>query len=82
MDYTTETALEKLAGLKGFIAAAVGHGESGMTMGARGGATRFNTDIAVAINSEVVKAKVAAAKALEIEGGIEDMRSSWERWPR
>ena len=73
MPYDTEGALDKIKEIKGFIAAAVGHAESGMAMGMAGGGDSFNIDIAVAMNSDVVKAKLMAAKALGIEGGIEDI---------
>lgn len=73
MGYDTDGALGKIKEIKGFIAAAVGHAESGMAMGTIGGGDSFNIDIAVATNSEVVKAKLKAAQALGIDGGIEDI---------
>lgn len=73
MTYDTDTALGKLNEIKGFIAAAIGHGESGMAMGTAGGSSSFDIEIAVAANAEVVKAKIAAARALGIKGGIDDI---------
>ena len=65
--------LADLEQIDGFIAAAVAHGESGMAMGTSGGGSGFNIEVAVAANSQVVKAKTKAIKALKLEGGIEDI---------
>lgn len=66
-------SLEELKSIEGFIAAAIAHGESGMAMGSVGGGEAFNIDVAVAANSEVVRAKHKAMKALKIGGKIEDI---------
>lgn len=44
-----------------------------MAMGSVGGGAAFDVDVAVATNSEVIKAKLAAAEALGLAGGIEDI---------
>jgi hypothetical protein len=68
-----EGSLQEIQKLSGFIAAAVGHAESGMAMGTIGGSDSFNIDIAVATNTEVVKAKNRAMQALKLKGGVEDI---------
>lgn len=68
-----KAVLAEIEQIDGFIAAAVAHGESGMAMGIAGGTSGFNIEIAVAANSQVVKAKAKAMKALNLEGGIEDI---------
>ena len=73
MAYDTNAALQKLNSISGFVAGAIGHGESGMAMGTTGNTADFNVDVAVAMNADVVKAKLAAARALGIEGGIDDI---------
>lgn len=65
--------LAELEQIDGFIAAAIAHGESGMAMGVAGGRDSFNIEVAVAANSQVVKAKNKAMKALKLDGGIEDI---------
>lgn len=65
--------LAEIEKIDGFIAAAVAHGESGMAMGVVGGGSGFNIEVAVAANSQVVKAKAKAMKALKLNGGIEDI---------
>lgn len=65
--------LAELEKIDGFIAAAIAHGESGMAMGTVGGHSGFNIEVAVAANSQVVKAKAKAMKALNLDGGIEDI---------
>jgi hypothetical protein len=68
-----ESSLQEVQKLSGFIAAAVGHAESGMAMGTVGGGAHFNIDVAVATNTEVVKAKIKAMQALKLKGGVEDI---------
>jgi hypothetical protein len=68
-----DESLKEIQKLSGFIAAAVGHAESGMAMGTIGGSSSFNIDVAVATNTEVVKAKLKAMQALKLGGNIEDM---------
>ena len=72
MPNNVKESLNKLQQIDGFIAAAVAHGESGMSMGQITSAG-FNIEVAVAANSQVVKAKLKAMTALKIGGGIEDI---------
>lgn len=68
-----DDSLKEMQKITGFIAAAVGHADSGMAMGTAGGGSSFNIDVAVATNTEVVKAKLKAMQALKLGGSIEDM---------
>jgi hypothetical protein len=70
---TIEESLSELQKISGFIAAAIGHADSGMAMGTLTNDNRFNIDIAVATNTEVVKAKLKAMQALQLAGKIEDI---------
>lgn len=68
-----DESLKELQKITGFVAAAIGHAESGMAMGTLSNDSRFNIDIAVATNTEVVKAKLKAMQALQLGGAIEDI---------
>jgi CheY-like chemotaxis protein len=66
--------LAELQGIEGFIAAAVADSNSGMTLGKVGGGSDFNIELAAASNTEVVKAKHRAMKALKLTNErIEDI---------
>jgi hypothetical protein len=58
--------------ISGAIGAALVDYTSGMTLGTAGGGP-IDLDVAAAGNTEVVRAKMAVMKALDIEGGIEDI---------
>ncbi|WP_230470218.1 hypothetical protein [Lujinxingia vulgaris] len=73
MSNPVEDALKELSTIDGFIAGAVGNSASGMVMGSIGGSDTFNIEVAVAANTEVVKSKNRAMKALKLEGTIEDI---------
>ena len=73
MSDNVQESLQDLQKIDGFIAAAIAHGESGMALGSVGGGDAFNIDVAVAANSEVVRSKHKAMKALGLEGSIEDI---------
>lgn len=68
-----DESLKEVQKIVGFIAAAIGHADSGMAMGTVGGSSSFNIDVAVATNTEVVKAKLKAMHALKLGGNIEDI---------
>ena len=59
--------------LDGFIAAAVADSSSGMMLGSEQGSSNFDINVAAAVNTEVVKAKMKAMKALKLTTGIEDI---------
>lgn len=65
--------LSGLQSIDGFIAAAVADSDSGMALGTIGGGAAFNVDMAAAANTEVVKAKGRAMKALKLNDAIEDI---------
>ena len=65
--------LMKLESIEGFIGAAVADSDSGMCMGFVGGAGLLNMEVAAASNSEVVRSKRKAMKALNLRDDIEDI---------
>jgi len=73
MAQNVNEVLQDLKDNDGFVAAAIGHAESGMAMGTLGGGTDFNPEVAIAANSDVIKAKLRAMNALKLKGGIEDV---------
>ena len=72
-------SLMKVESVEGFIGAAVADCESGMCMGFLGGAGVLNMEIAAASNSEVVRSKRKAMKALGLRDEIEDVLISLGR---
>ncbi|MEC9397392.1 MAG: hypothetical protein VYE40_18210 [Myxococcota bacterium] len=73
MAQNIKETLAKLEELDGFIAAAIGHAESGMAMGTLGGSDEFDPEIAAAVNSDVIKAKLRGMDALMLSGRLEDV---------
>lgn len=73
MAQNVNEVLQALKDCDGFVAAAIGHAESGMAMGTLGGGSDFNPEVAVAANSDVIKAKIRAMNALKLKGGIDDI---------
>ena len=65
--------MDTLSSTEGFIAAAIGDSSSGMTLDSRGGGDNFNIEVAIATNTEVVKAKHRAMDSLGLDGEIEDI---------
>ena len=65
-------SLSKLDSLDGFIGACLCDSESGMVLATEGGGP-LNLEVAGATNSEVVRAKRKAAKALNLKDDIEDI---------
>lgn len=65
--------LEELRSTGGFIAAALVDATSGMMMGSVTGATDFDIEVAAAVNTGVVKAKMKAIEALNLDEQIEDI---------
>ena len=59
--------------IEGFIGAAVADSDSGMCLGSVGGAGVMNIEVAAANNTEVVRAKRKAMKALNLRDDIEDI---------
>lgn len=66
-------ALEKMMEIDGAIGACVVDASSGMMLGAEGGGSQFNLEIAAAGNTEVVRAKRKTMKALDLKDAIEDI---------
>lgn len=68
-----DESLKDATSIKGAIGAALVGYTSGMTLGTAGGGTLINLDVAAAGNTEVVRAKMATMKQLDIGGTIEDI---------
>lgn len=71
--------LERLRGIDGYLGAALVDSESGMTLGTDGGGAALNLEVAAAANTEVVRAKRKAMKALNLKDDIEDILISLGR---
>jgi len=65
--------LERLRAIDGYQGSCLVDSESGMTLGADGGSSTLNLEIAAAANTEVVRAKRKAMKALGLKDEIEDI---------
>ncbi|WP_394830161.1 hypothetical protein LVJ94_27005 [Pendulispora rubella] len=72
MANTIKESLGKIENTEGFVGAAVVDSESGMCLGSLGGGP-INLELAAAANSEVVRAKRKAMKALNLRDDIEDI---------
>lgn len=73
MAKNVDESLTDAMSIKGAIGAALVDYTSGMTLGTAGGGSLINLDVAAAGNTEVVRAKMATMKQLDIKGGIEDI---------
>ena len=65
--------LSKLEAIEGFIGAALSDSDSGMCIGFLGGGGSINLEVAAAANTEVVRSKRKAVKALNLRDDIEDI---------
>lgn len=72
MAKNVDESLSEAMGIKGAMGAALVDYTSGLTLGTAGGG-QINLDVAAAGNTEVVKAKMAVMKDLNIKGDIEDI---------
>ena len=66
-------SLDKIMQVEGAVGACVVDSSSGMMLGAVGGSPQFNIEVAAASNTEVVRAKRKAMKALNLDDRIEDI---------
>lgn len=66
-------SLQRLSQIDGFLGACVVDSNSGMMLGAEGGGSSIDLDVAAAGNTEVVRAKRKTMNALGIKDAIEDM---------
>jgi hypothetical protein len=66
-------SLQRLSQIDGFLGACIVDSNSGMTLGAEGGGTAIDLDIAAAGNTEVVRAKRKTLASLGLKDSIEDM---------
>lgn len=65
--------MERALGITGAFATAISDYDSGMSLGSITHRQSFDPELAGALNGEVVKAKLAAAKTLKISTRIEDI---------
>ena len=72
MAKNVDESLSDAMNIKGALGAALVDYTSGLTLGTAGGG-QINLDVAAAGNTEVVKAKMAVMKELNIGGTIEDI---------
>ncbi|MFF7591377.1 hypothetical protein ACFZCK_28265 [Kitasatospora purpeofusca] len=68
-----DDALKDAMAIEGAIGVAVADHESGMSLGFLGGGPELDLEVAAAVNTEVVRAKVRALAALSIDDVIEDI---------
>lgn len=73
MPNSTITDLSALSDINGFIAACLVDCESGLMLAQETSGTKFDIEAAGAANTEVVRAKNEAMKALGLEDRIEDI---------
>jgi CheY-like chemotaxis protein len=73
MAINVQNNLERLRAIDGYLGAALVDSESGMTLGVDGGGVALNLEVAAAGNTEVVRAKRKAIKALGLKDEIEDI---------
>ena len=67
------TDISGLSSMGGFIGACLVDSETGLMMASEGGNAKFDLETAAAGNTEVVKAKLAAAEMLGLDDSIEDI---------
>jgi hypothetical protein len=65
--------LSKLAEIDGFVGTCVVDSNSGMMLGAEGGGSSVNLEVAAAGNTEVVRAKRKTMSSLGLKDAIEDI---------
>lgn len=65
--------LDQLATLDGYIGSCVVDSNSGMMLGANGGGSVLNLEVAAAGNTEVVRSKRKTMKSLGLQDDIEDI---------
>ena len=73
MANNVSVTLERLRQIDGYIGSCVVDSESAMALGTDGGGQGLNLEIAAAGNSEVVKSKRKAMRALGLKDEIEDI---------
>jgi hypothetical protein len=66
-------ALTRIMQMDGAVGACIVDSNSGMMLGAEGGAGSINLEVAAAGNTEVVRAKRKTMKALNLKDNIEDI---------
>ena len=73
MTKVQSTDISALSEIAGFIGGCLVDSDSGLMLGSEGGGAAFDLEAAAAGNTEVVRAKNAAMKALNLDDSIEDI---------
>jgi hypothetical protein len=73
VDPRIQASLASLGSISGFLCASLVELESATMLGANKGTSGFDIELASAMNSDVLRAKLRAAEALGIEEAIEDI---------
>ncbi|MEU6426378.1 hypothetical protein ABZ860_10775 [Microbispora sp. NPDC046973] len=68
-----DVSLKEMLTIDGAVGAAVADYGSGMALGTLGGSKELDLQVAAAANTEVVKAKLRAIDALQLNDAIEDI---------
>lgn len=68
-----DVALKEAMEITGAIGVAIVDYDSGMMLGSSGGGEHLDLEVAAAGNTEVVRAKMAAMRALKLDDAIEDI---------
>ena len=68
-----EAALKEAMNIDGALGACLVDWESGMSLGAAGGGTYLDLDVAAAGNTEVIRAKMRTMESLRLDDSIEDI---------
>mgnify|MGYP003576889151 CR=1 FL=1 len=76
---TLKESLAKLGEIDGFVGTCVVDSNSGMMLGAEGGGSAINLEVAAAGNTEVVRAKRKTMNSLNLKDAIEDILISLGR---
>lgn len=72
-DYNMSTDISALKDINAFIGACLVDSDTGLMLASEGGNAELDLDVAAAGNTEVVKAKLAAMRSLELDDAIEDI---------
>ena len=69
----TKAGMDRLMEIDGFVGCCLVDSNSGMVLAQAGGGSAMNLEVAAAGNTEVVRAKRKAMKALDLNDAIEDI---------
>ncbi len=70
---TAQEALDQLAEINGYVGACIVDSDSGMMLASNGGGSSIDLEVAAAGNTEVVRAKRATMRSLDLDDRIDDI---------